>query len=71
VAETSQPEEEAVGVPIAEWLFDPVDAQRYEVGLRNLLGAVEALEGGPTDPDRCTEIEGWCAMQVARQATRG
>jgi hypothetical protein len=45
-AETSQPEEEAVGVPIDQWLVDPADAQRYEVGLRNLLGAVEALEDG-------------------------
>jgi hypothetical protein len=38
-AETNQPEEEAVGVPIDEWLSDPADAQRYEIGLRNLLGA--------------------------------
>jgi len=45
-AETNPPEEEAVGVPIDEWLSDPADAQRYEVGLRNLLGAVEALEDG-------------------------
>ena len=46
LAETSQPEEEAVAVPIDEWLSDPADAQRYEVGLRTLLGAVEALEDG-------------------------
>jgi hypothetical protein len=46
LAETSQPEEEALGVPIDEWLIDPVDAQRYEVALRTLLGAVEALEDG-------------------------
>jgi hypothetical protein len=46
LAETSQPEEEAVRVPVDEWLFDPADAQRYEVGLHNLLGAVEALEDG-------------------------
>ena len=45
-AEAGQPEEEAVGVPIDEWLLDPADAQRYEIGLRNLLGAVEALEDG-------------------------
>ena len=45
LAETSQPEERADGVPAVEWLPDP-DAQRYEVGLRNLLGAVEALEDG-------------------------
>ena len=42
LAETSQPEQEAVGVPIDEWLVDPADAQRYEVGLRSILGAVEA-----------------------------
>jgi hypothetical protein len=46
VAQTSQPEEEAAGVPIGEWLSDPADDQRYEVGLRALLGAVEALEDG-------------------------
>lgn len=45
-AETGQQEEEAVSVPIDEWLLDPADAQRYEVGLRSLLGAVEALEDG-------------------------
>jgi hypothetical protein len=51
LAGTSTPEEEAVAVPIEEWLFDPADAQRDQVGLRDLLGAVEvieeALEGGP------------------------
>jgi hypothetical protein len=41
-AETSQP----VDLPTEEWLFDPADAQREEAGLRSLLGAVEALEGG-------------------------
>ena len=46
LAETSQPWEEAVCVPIDEWLSDPADDQRYEVGLRSLLGAVEALEDG-------------------------
>ncbi|WP_173080737.1 hypothetical protein [Phytohabitans rumicis] len=38
MAESSQPEDEA------EWLFDPADAEREEVGLRSLLGAVESLE---------------------------
>ena len=57
MAETGQPEAEAVGVPIDEWLLDPADAQRYEIGLRNLLGAVEALEDG-SGPGRCTETEG-------------
>ncbi len=43
-AETGQPQEEAVGGPIEEWLSDPADAPRYEASLRSLLGAVEALE---------------------------
>ena len=55
--ETSQREEEAAGVPIDEWLSDPADDQRYEVGLRSLLDAVEDLEDG-SGPGRCTETEG-------------
>ena len=47
--ETSQPE--ATCVPIDQWLTDPADDQRYEVGLRSLFGAVEALED--------TKAEGW------------
>ena len=46
IAETSQPYEEAVALPIDEWLSDPADDQRYEVGFRSLLGAGEALEVG-------------------------
>ena len=46
LAETSQPEEQADGVPGDEWPPDP-DVQRYEVGLQTLLGAVEALEDAP------------------------
>jgi hypothetical protein len=57
LAETSQPEEEAVRVPVDEWLFDPADAQRYEIGLHSLLGAVEALEEG-SGRHRRTETEG-------------
>jgi hypothetical protein len=51
LAETSRPQEEAFGEPIDEWLSDPADTQRYEVGLRILFGAVEALEdaSGPGD----------------------
>jgi len=45
-AEAGRPEEEAVGVPIEEWLSDPAGDQRYEIALRSLLGAVEALEDG-------------------------
>ena len=48
--ETSPPEEAAC-VPIDQWLTDPADEQRYEVGLRTLFGAVEALED--------SKAEGW------------
>ncbi|MGW3810842.1 hypothetical protein [Micromonospora sp. NPDC005113] len=44
MAESSHPAE-AADLPVTEWLFDPADAQRDEVELRSLLGAVEALEG--------------------------
>ena len=57
LAGTSQPEEEAFNVSLDEWLFDPADAQRYEIGLHNLLGAVEALEDG-SGRHRRTETEG-------------
>jgi hypothetical protein len=57
-AETSQPAEEAVSIPIDEWLSDPADAERYEVALRSLLGAVEALQDG-SGPRPGTETEGW------------
>ena len=33
--------------PLAQWQFDPADIVREEVGLRNLLGAVGALDGEP------------------------
>ena len=58
LAETSQPEEEAASVPIDEWLSDPADAQRYDVTLRSLLGAVEALEdsSGPDDNPPSAEV---------------
>ena len=46
LAETSLPEEQADGVPGDEWPLDP-DVQRYDIGLRALLGAVEALEDAP------------------------
>ncbi|MFA1545905.1 hypothetical protein [Actinomadura chokoriensis] len=46
LVESSRAAQEAAGPPAAEWLFDPTDAERDEVGLRNLLGAAEALEGG-------------------------
>lgn len=43
IAEASHAEDVAA-TPVTEWRFDPVDAERYEVGLRGLLGAVEAVE---------------------------
>jgi hypothetical protein len=43
IAESSHPEETAAA-PLDEWRYDPIDAERYEVGLRGLLGAVEAVE---------------------------
>jgi hypothetical protein len=41
--ELSRPED-AADLPVAEWLFDPADAEREEIGLRCLLAAVEVLE---------------------------
>ena len=60
-AETGQPYEEAITIPIAECLSDPADAQRYEARLRSLLGAVEALEDGfgPGDRPSPAEVGGW------------
>lgn len=46
LAEAGQPEQETADASIDELLFDPADALREEVGLRNLLGAVEAVEDG-------------------------
>ena len=56
LAETGPPEE-AVDVPIDEWLSDPADDQRYDINLASLLGTVEALEDG-SGPGRCTKTEG-------------
>ncbi|GLY91294.1 hypothetical protein [Actinoallomurus iriomotensis] len=38
-------------LPVGEWLFDPADAERDQVGLQALLGAVQALEDGPRTAD--------------------
>jgi Animal haem peroxidase len=57
-AETSDPEREIADVPIEDWLFDPADAQREEVGLRSLLGAVEALENGSRPGDAPAHPQG-------------
>jgi hypothetical protein len=47
IAESSHSEDVA-RTPVTEWLFDPTDAEGYEVNLRGLLGAVEAVEEGET-----------------------
>jgi hypothetical protein len=44
LVESSHPEE-VMDLPVTEWQFDPTDVEREEIGLRGLLGAVEALEG--------------------------
>ena len=36
--------EQVAALPVSEWLFDPADAGREQLGLRNLLGAAEELE---------------------------
>ena len=61
LAETGPSYEEAITVPIEEWLSDPADDQRYEAGLRSLHGAVEALEDGfgPGDRPSPAEVGGW------------
>jgi len=48
--------EESLDLSPAEWLFDPTDVEREEVGLRNLLGAVEALEGD-SRPDHSPDAD--------------
>ncbi|TDO43411.1 hypothetical protein EV643_118154 [Kribbella sp. VKM Ac-2527] len=43
--------DEAMDEPASEWMVDPAEVQRDEIGLRSLLGAVESLEGDArTDP---------------------
>jgi hypothetical protein len=44
LSESSRPEE-AAALPPSEWLFDPTDVHGEEVELRNLLGAIEELQG--------------------------
>lgn len=51
LAEASRPED-AAGLPVADWLFDPTDAEREEIGLRGLLDAVEVLKDGSRLDDR-------------------
>ncbi|NJP88614.1 hypothetical protein HCN51_03930 [Nonomuraea sp. FMUSA5-5] len=50
LVEASRPGEVAE-LPVGDWLFDPTDAEREEIGLRGLLDAVEVLEDGSRRPD--------------------
>ena len=50
LVETSQPDVDASGVPTIESLLE-ADDQRYELGLRTLLGAIEAAEDGARPDD--------------------
>ncbi|KAB8194102.1 hypothetical protein FH608_018150 [Nonomuraea phyllanthi] len=47
--------EEDPNLPVTDWLFDPTDAEREEVGLRGLLDAVEVLEEDVRRGDRDTD----------------
>lgn len=42
-AVASRPEEE-YALPITEWLFDPTDVEREQIGLRGVLDAIDVLE---------------------------
>ena len=67
--ETSQPEEEAVGVPIDEWLSDPADDQRYEVYVRSLL---ERRRGsGGRLPPRPVHRDGRSVSDAGHATARG
>ncbi|WP_344474806.1 hypothetical protein [Nonomuraea monospora] len=50
LVEASRPGEVAE-LPVTDWLFDPTDAEREEIGLRGLLDAVEVLEDGSRPDD--------------------
>jgi hypothetical protein len=53
LAESSGPGE-VVGEASAEWLYESIEVQREEIGLRSLLGAVEAVEGDDPRNDERT-----------------
>jgi len=56
LAETGKPGQEADGVKAVEAVLDP-DTERYEVGLRNLLSAIGALEDGSRPDDHASQPE--------------
>jgi len=49
LAESSHAEEVA-RLPVAQWPFDPIEEQTYEIELRGLLDSVDGLEGDAQDP---------------------
>jgi RNA polymerase sigma-70 factor, ECF subfamily len=81
-AETGQPEQDTGSASAAEGLLDP-DAERYEVSLRTLLGAIEAMEDGSHPDDHPPQAEvpqsaashrpvrRSCLADTARRADRG
>jgi hypothetical protein len=64
-AETGRPEQDTGGAPAAQELLDP-DAERYEVSLRTLLGAIEAMEDGSHPDDHPSQAE--IAQNAASQS---
>ncbi|MBO2448644.1 class I SAM-dependent methyltransferase [Actinomadura barringtoniae] len=48
-------QERASEIPASEWLFDPIDVEREEVELRNLLGAAGELEAGSRPRKPCAD----------------
>ncbi|MEU5264420.1 hypothetical protein [Amycolatopsis sp. NPDC021455] len=48
IAESSR--EEVTDTPPTEWLSDPTEEERYEIGLHGLLDAVKAVEDGTGRP---------------------
>src|SRR5215475_2031790 len=67
MAQPSQPAD-APGASPAEWLFDPTDLEREEIGLRNLLGAVIALESDSTAGRTAKRLVGVVELADLRQA---
>jgi hypothetical protein len=55
-AKTGQPEQDTGGALAAWGLLDP-DAERYEVSLRTLLGAIEAMQDGSRPDDHPPHAE--------------
>jgi Animal haem peroxidase len=72
VAETSHQDGEPAAVPADDWMLHP-DAQRYDVALHALLGAVEAVEGssrGASPPHGSHPAAGDHCLSLARAVDR-